>query len=331
MGRPGKCACAGRQPRACELYPVRRSARIRGNRRGAGWAALALALLTAAASVAGAQAEPAPPERDRATAVDAAREHFERGMEHYRARRYRAAIHEFRLSVAGVPNADLWFNMARAYEQLGEAAQAVDHYRLDLRDRVDAPDADEVEQRIADLYARTPEGSEADRPGRGQPSGSLAVTAAEPGMLLLVDGRSVGRSPVERVLELSPGTHRVEATKDGRIPYRAQIDVHPNAVSAAYVDLRPRTHHARAHGPRPWTWIAAAASAGALIAGGTLSLEALDRREAGDRALADDLQFASAVAFGGGLVLAATAAVLFFMEDRRDDTDAPIRATQRPR
>ena len=74
------------------------------------------------------------------TPVDEAHEdlHFQQGMEHYRARRYRQAVHEFRLSVTRVPNADLWFNMARAYEQLGETAHAVvtEHRQQEAVDRI---------------------------------------------------------------------------------------------------------------------------------------------------------------------------------------------------
>jgi hypothetical protein len=292
------------------LYPRRWGARIRRDRLFC-VPACALVLLCGA-PVRGQEGQAAP----RADGYEVARVHFERGMDHYRGHRYREAIREFQLSVTRVPNADIWFNMARAYEQLDEAAQAVDHYRLYLRDRVDAPDAEEVQARIARLYERA---TSTGRPRSGQPVGSLAIAASDPGLLLLVDGRSVGPTPIDRVVELRPGRHRVEASKEGWIPLRSEVEIHPNAVSAAYVDLRPRTRPAHATRHRPWTFVAAVGSAAALIAGGMLSLEALDRRGSGDRGTAQDLEVGSAIALGSGLVLAMGATLLYFVEGDSDE------------
>lgn len=319
MGRPGQRAHTDSGLRARELYPLRTEARIRGDRAAAlAWIALG-AWLGWAAVPAQAQPRPPNPASDESGAEPpiyaAARAHFERGMEHYRGHRYREAIHEFRLSVARVPNADLWFNMARAYEQLGEAAQAVEHYRLYLRDRVDAPDAEEVQRRIAGLYARSSPAGGASGPD----TGSLALTAPDRGLLVLLDGRDAGQTPIERVIALPPGRHRVEASKEGWIPFRADIEIYPGAVSTAFVDLQPRARPAARPEARPWTWITALGSAGALIAGGILSLEALDRREAGDPATADDLELASGVTLGGGLVLALSATLLYFAEGDGDE------------
>jgi PEGA domain len=332
MRKPGSRAQPEPDPRARELYPPRTGARIRRDRpRRLAAIALVPAILWVQAGARAEPGSPAPASGEPAATEQpiyaAAREHFERGMEHYRAHRYRDAIHEFRLSVARVPNADLWFNMARAYEQLGEAAQAVEHYRLYLRDRVDAPDAEDVQQRIAELYARP------DRAGAtgGPASGSLALTARDRDLLVLLDGKAVGPTPVERVLELRPGSHRVDATKEGWIPFRAEIEIYPSAVSTAFVELTPRARKAPEPAARPWTWITALGSAGALIAGGMLSLEALDRREAGDLGAADDLELAAGITVGSGLALAIGATLLYFAEARGDEPTARARGGSSPR
>ena len=75
-------------------------------------------------------------------------------MQHYRARRYREAIREFEQSASTVPNAELWFDIGRAHEQLGEYGLAIENYRGYLRDRVDAPDADELTHHIETLAQR---------------------------------------------------------------------------------------------------------------------------------------------------------------------------------
>jgi hypothetical protein len=246
-----------------------------------------------------------------------ARAHFATAMEHYRARRYREAIHEFRLSIAELPSADVWFNIGRAHEQLGQYALAIEHYRLYLRDRVDAPDAAEVEQTIAKLESqrRTSHALDSEA-GR---DGSLAIEASEPGTLLLLDGEKLGMSPMERVLRISSGRHRLEASRPGHMPFRADVEVQPGALSMAYVQLRPVAQRA----PPPerfWSWIAAGASACALLTSGALGLIALDRRDAGRWQDARRSAIASDVALGAGLGLAIGAALLYFVEDRADES-----------
>lgn len=251
-------------------------------------------------------------------ARERAREHFGAAMEHYRAHRYREAIREFRLSIAQLPNADLWFNVARAYERLGESGAAIEHYRLYLRDRIDAPDAAEVEARIAELERTSPAHTSARQ--RGELAGTLAIDAAEPGALVLLDGERLGFSPIDRMLQVAPGRHRLEASRPGYIPFRAELDVQPGALSAAYIELRPLTRVREASADRVFTWIAAAGSAGALLASGALGLWALDRRDAGQDERARDLAMASDLTLGGGITLAVAAVLLHFVEGEPEDT-----------
>jgi tetratricopeptide (TPR) repeat protein len=236
--------------------------------------------------------------------------HFDAATEHYRARRFREAIHEFRLSIAQLPSAELWFDIARAHEQLGELGAAAEHYRLYLRDFVDAPDAEEVRKHIAELERRSV-GSAA---AHGATSGVLAIDAAAPGMLVLLDGARLGESPIDQVVPVAPGRHRLEASRHGYIPFRADIEVQPGSLSAAYVELRPMTRASAAQPERTWTWIAAGSSAAALIASGALGLLALDRRDEGAPDEARDLALASDLALGGGIALAVSAALLYFVE-----------------
>ncbi len=72
-------------------------------------------------------------------AAQRARERFQAGMEHFEAHRYRDAIHEFELAASLVPSADIWFNIARAWEELREFEPAIEYYQRYLRDRVDPP------------------------------------------------------------------------------------------------------------------------------------------------------------------------------------------------
>ena len=240
----------------------------------------------------------------------AARQHFEAAMAHYRARRYREAIHEFELSTAKVPSADVWFNIGRAHEQLAEFRLAIESYQRYLRERADAPDAREVRAHIDELSGRGE--ASPDSPERRAEHGSLAIDADQAGALVMLDGRRLDVAPIDKILEVSPGAHRLEVSREGYVPFRATIDVQPGALSAAYVDLRPLTQPPPANGTSFWTWLAVGASAAALITGTTLGIVAMDRRDHGDLEAANDLARASDIALGSALTLAVGAAILHF-------------------
>jgi tetratricopeptide (TPR) repeat protein len=231
-------------------------------------------------------------------------------MAHYRARRYREAIHEFELSIATIPSADVWFNIGRAHEQLGEFRLAVESYRRYLRDRVNAPDAAELTAHIQDL-TRNAEAA-ATSLQRKANLGALAIDADQPGALVLLDGRRLGLSPVDRILEVSPGPHRLEVSRLGYIPFHARIEVQPGALSAAYVDLQPLTRLPPTSGGSVWTWVVLGASGAALITSAAFGVLALNARQQGERDNAQRWARASDFSLGGALVLGLGAAISHF-------------------
>jgi len=134
--------------------------------------ALALALLlTAGRAVAG-----EPP------ASDLAKVRFEQGKAAYRDGRYADAIRAFADADALAPRAALSFDIARAYERLGEPARAIDSYSDFLRRAPDAPNADLVRARIAALRASVPEPPPAAAPpvvSQGAPPAPLVAARTE--------------------------------------------------------------------------------------------------------------------------------------------------------
>src|ERR1700755_155611 len=80
----------------------------------------------------------APPVRESGPNLTRAQEHFVLGMNFFRAHDFREALREFQLAAALAPTAEVWFNIGRSYEELGEYAQAASALERYLRDRVDA-------------------------------------------------------------------------------------------------------------------------------------------------------------------------------------------------
>lgn len=260
------------------------------------------------AQVAAAEPAQAPTPTGGTGRAVAARGHFDAAMTHYRAHRYREAIHEFELSIAKIPNADVWFNIGRAHEQLGEHRLAVESYRRYLRDRGDAPDASELAAHI-DALSQRAEASAGREPRRAE-LGSLAIDAAQPGAVVQLDGQRLGLAPIDRILEIAPGAHRLEASMAGFVPFRARIEVQPGALSAAYVDLRPLTVR-EDRGRQPlWTWLTAGASVAGLVASGTFGVLATTAHNHRDVAAEADWARASDWALGGALVFGVTAAIV---------------------
>lgn len=256
-----------------------------------------------------------------------AREEFTQGVAHFEARRFREAIHSFQVAAQLVPSADLWFNIARAHEELGEWEQAIEHYRRYLRDRVDPPDRQQVESHVALLEER----AEAARAARltAPTTGTLTVRVDVEGASVRLDDRDVGQSPLSDDLTLDPGPHQLAVTRDGYLPFRAAVGIEAGLRTAAYVDLQPETRYRTIGGDRIFTWVAFGLSAAALGVSIGLGVEAASRQGP------DPMQMASArewgawsdAALGGAIGFAALGLVLFFLEGQSVRTET-IRAPE---
>lgn len=141
---------------------------------------LGSALLCVALVVpAGARAEsPAPSPPVQGTELELARSKFEAGAEAYRAGRYHEAIEAFLAADALAPRPALSFNVARAYDELGDAERALEHYRTYLERDPDGETASETRTRIAELEAAL-SAQAARKPGHAAPAAETSE-AAEP-------------------------------------------------------------------------------------------------------------------------------------------------------
>jgi hypothetical protein len=248
-----------------------------------------------------------------------ARTHFSAGMSHYREREFRPAIHEFELAAALVPSADLWFNIARAHEELADYSDAIEFYQRYLRDRVDPPDADDVQATIERLRAE----AETARLAADQrpTTGTLRLRVSEGGAAILVDGESAGESPLDVPMALAPGSHPVELTREGYVPFRASVSIDRGVTSAAFAQLEPETRYRAVRGRRLFTWIVgglAVASAGLSVG---LGVRASSIESDGDHPRAADFARSSDYALGGAMVLGVTALILYFVEGRSVGTE----------
>ena len=167
--------------------------------------AAALGVLGAAPSV---RAEEPPPA---SANVELARAEYDLGAESFAAGRFREAITHFEETNRLVPNPALAYNIALAYDSIGEVPSALRYYRDYLRALPNAEDRAEVIASIRRLEKRLAEW------GVQQ----ITVTVKPPGAIVSVDGTRVGEAPWTG--EITPGEHHLEATAPGHAP--ASLDV----------------------------------------------------------------------------------------------------------
>jgi hypothetical protein len=303
---PG-CAAprAERTPRrAAPVYPAGLCLRI---------CALLLASCPLRALALDGGAVPAAPAAPGVSAKQAARAHFEAGVEHYRARRYRDAIRELKVSFSLVPNPEIWFNVGRAHEQLGELQLAIDHYRGYLSHLPGARDTADLAEHIEVLERRVAASrSSSERPEAPQDA-TLVLELSARGVAVEIDGEPVDVEHGGRVLAVAPGARAVDAELAGHVPFLARVDVEPSSLRAAYVELAPLSGVDTGAGSSP-SWTATAIGAGAtgvaLLTFGGLALAGVAARDDGDVATSADLERGATIALGAALAFALTTVVV---------------------
>ena len=281
----------------------------------ASWSAGAYAQSKTKSRAAQRAAEPAVEPSD--SPVSRARMHFVLGMQFFEVRAYRDAIREFELATSLAPSADVWFNIGRAREELGEHEQAKAAFERYLRDRVDPPDAEAVRARIELIDQHIRSGSRSGGPPGS--TGSLRLhfgrAAPEPGTKISLDGKPVRDAQRGQPIILPAGRHRLEVTQPGFIPFRAEVSIESGMLTAAHALLVPLSDSPRAPGSaRTWTWVTLGLAGASLIGSGILGAVALDRQADGDVADARTWARRSDVTLAGASVCALAAAILYFIE-----------------
>jgi len=142
-----------------------------------------------------------------------AKGHFERGIEAFRADRYKDAIDAFLDANRIYPSAAISFNIAKAYEKLDDAAGALRFFRDYLRREPEAPDHDQILERIGPFEDRLRE--------RGVQQVSILSTPE--GATLVLDGQAAGVTPWTS--EIRPGIHEVVLRLKGYQPHEERFEL----------------------------------------------------------------------------------------------------------
>jgi tetratricopeptide (TPR) repeat protein len=189
----------------------------------------------AMAQPAGSAPDPTTPEGKRAEG----KVRYERGAEAYAKGRFTDAIDLFLEADALAPSAALSFNIARAYEKIGDGAQTLRWYRDFRRRAPDAKNGPEVDQRIAVLE------KELAKKGVQQ----LTILTSPAGATVIVDDQPVGVTPFTG--QFPPGRHRVVTSLRGYADTAQDVELSADHARDLNIPLIPDTRPPAAAGHAP--------------------------------------------------------------------------------
>lgn len=285
-------------------------------------AAFVLGLFACLPPLAQAQSASRAPDDAQPSAAElaAGREHFRHAGEHYRAGRFREALQSLRLADASVPSPELWFNMGKAHEQLGEVELAIEQYKRYLDARADAPDAARVRVRVEALEA-----SLEQRPKDKRERAALRIDAADDGIAVQLDGESIGTTPIDALLWVEPGEHDLRAERDGYAPFRAEILAPAGAMVIGSIETVRRSagtpidagragarsaHMGSVAAP---VWISGGAAVASLVASAAARGVGEAQRSQGDLDASRSAGTVADVTLASALASSAVAAILYLV------------------
>jgi hypothetical protein len=297
-------------------------------------------------------AQDAPSEQGQADARRSeAKARYERGVEAYSAGRFKDAVDHFLAADQLSPSAPLSFNIARAYEKLGDDSGALRWYRDYVRRAPNAPNAADVgalvnryEERLAAKGVQ-----------------QLTVLSTPSGATVTIDAAPVGVTPWTG--DIPPGRHKVELTLRGYGDSTTELDLGADHAQDLNVRLTEAPLHAEsgpAESPAPVTIIQTGPSsaardekggfgilpivvmgAGGAVLGGALTFEILrqgserqaerESTQVGYKTKLDEMTSRRTTArvllgIGGGLVVAGGALLVVDILGSKPKKTAALRA-----
>jgi tetratricopeptide (TPR) repeat protein len=220
-----------------------------------------------------ARAQPAPAD----AAVEAekrAKAQYQAGVAAYEAERFPEAIAAFVAADQAAPRAALAFNIARAYDRLGDGALALRFYREYLRREASPVNPEGVRTRIAEL--------ESALSARGLQQ--VTILSEPAGAFVSIDGQP--RGPTPWTGELAPGRHDVSLLKEGYTVVKRELVLDAAHATDLRVELgvptvpaeratvaaaAPKASRAPQESARrpefgPWPWVTLGAGGATLVA-----------------------------------------------------------------
>jgi tetratricopeptide (TPR) repeat protein len=141
-----------------------------------------------------------------------ARQHFLAGQDYYTQGRYEKAIAEFEEAYRLDPRPLLLYNLAQAWEKIGNLEKAVDYLKKYVEADPGNDDRATLVERISTLEERIA-------------ATGVTVTCNEVGAKVYVDDKEVGTTPITGNVKLSAGNHKIQVSKPGFDDFKMSLAV----------------------------------------------------------------------------------------------------------
>jgi tetratricopeptide (TPR) repeat protein len=156
-----------------------------------------------------------------------ARDLFSRGQAAYETGDYDTAVRSWERAYEIDPRPLLQYNLAQAYERLGQLDRAVAAYRLYVENTPgEDPRAQNARARIASLEQRVG-------------NTSILLTGGPEGAHVVIDGQDRGLLPHPDPFRVEPGSHRIVVRAEGSQDFVSTVAVSAGQQAEVPVELRP--------------------------------------------------------------------------------------------
>lgn len=156
-----------------------------------------------------------------------AHEHFERAVELVDEGSLAQAAKEFERAYELSPHYRVLWNLGQVYAALDRPVEALDvleRYQREAGEGIEADRRAKLDQALAELRGRV---------------GEVAVTVTPAGAGVTIDGRPVGKAPLDEPVRLAPGKHEVSVRLAGHEQAKATVTVAGGGQATVKIALQP--------------------------------------------------------------------------------------------
>jgi hypothetical protein len=163
-----------------------------------------------------------PPE----SAMNRAKERFERGRELFKQQQWAAALAEFLESRRLHPTLTGAAHAATCLKKLGRFDESLDMFAALLREFGEKMSPEAKQKTLQEIEETR------------RLVGTIEIDGAEPGATVVVDQQPRGDYPLLEPLRVAAGSHIVRVFKEGYEPFETRLDVAGNTTARASARLR---------------------------------------------------------------------------------------------
>jgi PEGA domain-containing protein/tetratricopeptide repeat protein len=145
----------------------------------------------------------------------------------FEQKKYATALSKYESAYRIFPSPKILFNIAEAHRELGHSDEATTYYERFLKEANIDPGSPIHEKVTARLEAL-----------RSQ-AAYVAIDSDVSGAEVKIDGRSIGKTPLDRSVRVGAGTHEVTAEIVGYEPFRENIEVATGQTATVKLELTP--------------------------------------------------------------------------------------------